>query len=241
MSSIHGVLGVIPARLNSTRLPKKVILPINGKPMIQHIYESAVHARCFDEVVIATDSNEVVDVAKAFKAKALLTPDLNSGTDRVAFVAREFQYPYIVNIQGDEPLIKSEQLNQLTNFLKSNSFDLTTLITKSTDSEKLQNPNCVKVVKANSGEALYFSRKPINQSLEFFYLHIGIYAYKRDALFKFCRLPQSSLEITEKLEQLRGLQNGLKIGVMETAFETIAVDTQEDLEKVERRLHDAKK
>lgn len=233
------VIAVIPARAHSTRFPFKIIAPILGKPMVQYVWESAKMAKTLDDVWIATDHEEIFNCVKSFGGNVVMTPsDLPSGSDRVARVSRDMTANIIVNLQGDEPLLKSEYIDRLVESLKQHpEAQITTLALKRTDLSDLNNPNCVKVVCDDFGRALYFSRQPLSSSENGEFLkHVGIYAYRRESLFEFCRLSPSSLERSEKLEQLRALQNGMKIQVCLIEQDSIAVDVPEDIKKVEDYL-----
>lgn len=236
-------IGVIPARFGSTRLAKKVLLDIGGKPMLQHVWEKAKKASALDDVIIATDDEAVLNAAKRFRAKAVLTSvDHSSGTDRITEVVNPLDVKVVVNIQADEPLIHPAMINALASaLLDEPNLVMATLAKKITNEKDIHDPNIVKVVIDKDGFALYFSRAPIpynrqsegNSFLtENHYRHIGIYAYTKDFLFTFTNMPISKLEAIEKLEQLRVLENGYKIKVIETSYETISVDTQEDLNRV---------
>lgn len=235
-------IGVIPARLGSTRLANKVLADICGKPMIQHIWEAAKAAKALDDVIIATDDETVVNIAKRFGAKVALTSvDHKSGTDRVTEVVNPLDVKVVVNIQGDEPLIHPSMINGLAMALLGDpSIVMATLIKRITEEKDLHDPNVVKVALDKDDFALYFSRSPIPYNREpvagfltlCHYKHIGIYAYTKDFLFTFANMPQSKLEQIEKLEQLRVLENGYKIKVIETKYETKSVDVQEDLDAV---------
>ena len=232
-------LGIIPARAGSSRFPRKVIAPISNKPMIQYVWESARACSSLGSVLVATDDGAVAEVARNFGAQTLLTPEsLPSGTDRVAFAARGLQAPIVINLQADEPLLTSEAIDSLVACLQSHPrADIATLAVARRSVEELSDPNVVKVVVTRDFEAMYFSRKPLASGPNGFFLkHIGIYAYRREALFRFCDLPVSPLEALEKLEQLRALENGMKIQVVPTECDTIAVDVPQDIEKVEARL-----
>lgn len=238
MEAANTAFAVIPARAHSSRFPFKIIAPILDKPMIQYVWENALQAKTLTDVVIATDNEVIAEVIRGFSGKVAMTPELPSGSDRVAFVAKDSKADFIINIQGDEPLLSAETIDQLVLALKNNlSADISTLAVKMTDKKGLENPNSVKVVMNKNGEALYFSRQPLSSDANgSFYKHIGIYAYRKEALMRFCQLPQGKLELTEKLEQLRALENGMKIQVVEIKADTIAVDTPEDLKKVESYL-----
>ena len=242
------VLGVIPARLASTRLPRKMLLMIAGEPMLALVYRAARACAVLHEVLIATDSAEIMRLAERHGFPAVFTPeDCASGTDRVRVVAASIAADIYVNIQGDEPLLRPEHLDRLLEpLLRSpqgaGSFpevDISTLATPC-PAAQLHSPHTVKVVRAPDGRALYFSRAaiPFNRDgagvrpLK----HLGFYAYRKHALERFAGLPVSPLEATEKLEQLRLLENGLAIYVAETPYDTHGVDTEEDRAAVEQLL-----
>ncbi len=234
------ILGVIPARLNSTRLPGKVLREICGRPMLQHVFLRAKRSELLGDLVVATDSREVFDYCAGAGIKALMTSSSHqSGTDRIHEVMQSVPADIYVNIQGDEPMIRPEHLSALLQpFFDDVSAQVTTLKTPISP-EEARNPNCVKVVTGESGSALYFSRSAIpyrrDQTAEARYFkHLGIYAYSRAALDGFHHLPQSELEQAERLEQLRFLEHGIPIHVAETPHNTIGVDTEEDLIQVER-------
>ena len=233
------VLCVIPARYASTRLPGKPLALIAGKPMIQHVYERACHAVMPQEVVVATDSKIVADVVKEFGGKVMMTsPDHPSGTDRLAEVA--LSYPdidVIVNVQGDEPMIPPEVIDRLAQaFADDKDLNMATLKTLMGE-EDYNNPNAVKVVTDQNGYALYFSRSllpyPRNRKADFkVYKHVGIYAYRRSFLLSYAAYEPTPLEQIEGLEQLRVLENGQRIKVLESKFQGIGIDTQEDLDAI---------
>jgi 3-deoxy-manno-octulosonate cytidylyltransferase (CMP-KDO synthetase) len=249
-------VGIIPARFASTRFEGKVLKPICGKPMLQHVWESAKKAKLLDEVIIATDDERVKKVSLAFKAKVEMTAkEHSSGTDRIAEVVNPLDVKNVVNIQADEPLIRPAMIDSLVNALiHDKSIAIATLAKKITSPHELDDPNVVKVVKDKADWALYFSRSPIpyvcaqaqakqfdhqefkRHSAVVFYKHIGLYAYTKDFLFTFKKLPKSVLETAEQLEQLRVLENGYRIKIIETQFDTIGVDTAADLERVEEIL-----
>jgi 3-deoxy-manno-octulosonate cytidylyltransferase (CMP-KDO synthetase) len=239
------VLGVIPARLGSTRLPRKVLRDIAGRPMICHVYERARRARQLTDVLVATDAQEVVDTCARFDIPAILTSVAHvSGTDRVWEVAQGRAADVYVNIQGDEPLVTAGHIARLVEpFLAHSDTQVTTLRIRAT-AEEMNNPNAVKVVCDEQGRALYFSRYPIPYHREAggipggvpLFKHVGLYGYRAAALDAFHRLAPSFLETTERLEQLRFLEHGVPITVMETHDATIGVDTEQDLQAVEARL-----
>lgn len=234
------IICVIPARFFSTRLPGKPLAVIAGKPMIQHVYERAKLAQRPSEVIIATDHELVLSAAESFGGKAIMTsPDHPTGTDRLAEVAA--LYPaadIIINVQGDEPLIAPDVIDSLAGAFDNAAPGLimATLMTEMDEDEYL-NPAAVKVVTDLNGYALYFSRSlipyPRNRHDELkSFKHIGIYAYRRDFLLAFAKLPPTPLERAESLEQLRALEHGYRIKVLKTDFKSVGVDTPEDLERV---------
>lgn len=233
------VLCVIPARYASTRLPGKPLSMIAGKPMIQHVYERACQAQMPDEVIVATDNELVEKAVAAFGGKAVMTsPDHPSGTDRLAEVA--LMYPdvdVIVNVQGDEPMIPSEVIDNLAKAFEADAELNMATMKVAMDEADYDNPAAVKVVTDLNGYALYFSRSlmpyPRNKPEGYkVYKHVGIYAYRRNFLLKYAALQPTPLEKAESLEQLRALENGYKIKVLESAFKGIGVDTPEDLAAV---------
>jgi 3-deoxy-manno-octulosonate cytidylyltransferase (CMP-KDO synthetase) len=240
-ASRERIVAVIPARLASTRLPGKVLRPIAGVPMLGWVYRAALACPQLDQVLIATDSAEVVAFADSQGWPSVMTPTtLTSGTDRVNAVADLVDADIYVNIQGDEPLLRPEHIDSLLwPFARTNA-EVTTLSTPCTPQE-INDPNAVKVVTANDGRALYFSRATIPYQRGTPLTprkHIGIYAYRKAALRRFAELPPSPLESVERLEQLRLLEEGLSIHVAPTPFNTIGVDTEEDLLAVERILRE---
>lgn len=239
------IVGIIPARFASTRLLGKPLADICGKPMIQHTYESSLKSKLLNEVIIAVDDEKVAQVAKDFGAKVIITPkNIATGSDRIAFVAKSLpKAKIIVNIQGDEPFIKGEMIDQaIEPLLFDLKVNVSTLAKRIDNVQDLKSPSIPKVVFDYNNFALYFSRSPIPyvrdartnfdriQRAEI-YKHIGLYVYRREWLFKFTELASTDLEKTEKLEQLRMLENGFKIKVVVTEFENLAVDTPEDLER----------
>ena len=208
--------------------------------MIQRVYEATRTAKNLERVIVATDDKRILQAAQDFGAEARMTSSSHrSGTDRVAEVAREINTPIIINIQGDEPLIKGEAIDELVEALQDEDIPMATLAVKEDDLNLLNNSNVVKVVPDKDGFALYFSRAPLPfQASDYFWRHIGIYGYQKDFLQKFCRIPPSRLEKTEKLEQLRALENGYRIKIIENKFSTLSVDLPEDIIKVENLLKD---
>jgi 3-deoxy-manno-octulosonate cytidylyltransferase (CMP-KDO synthetase) len=234
-------LGVIPARLASTRLPRKVLREIAGRPMICHVYERARQAPELGDLLVATDSNEVMDVCRRFKIPAVMTdPRHPSGTDRLWEVAQSRVADVYVNIQGDEPLITAGHIARLIEpFRREPGTQVTTLRMRATAEEESK-ASVNKVVVGANDQALYFSKYPIPYDRDGIgvirYKHIGLYAYRAAALERFHRLPPSPLERAEGLEQLRFLENGIAIVVVKTDEPTIGVDTEEDLRAVEALL-----
>jgi 3-deoxy-manno-octulosonate cytidylyltransferase (CMP-KDO synthetase) len=239
------IVGIIPARLGSTRLKAKVLMPIAGKPMIQHVWERSKKSQKLHDLIIACDDEEILKVASSFKAKAVLTrKDHPSGTDRIAEAVAPLDVDVVINIQGDEPLIHPSIIDDLAEvFMKDQDCPMATVIKPIQAKEELDNPNIVKVVIDNQNNAIYFSRaaipynrdqKPFNDLK--FYKHLGIYGYRKSFLMKFKDLKKSYLEQVEQLEQLRALEAGFKIKTVVTTHETISVDTKEDLARVEAAL-----
>jgi 3-deoxy-manno-octulosonate cytidylyltransferase (CMP-KDO synthetase) len=238
MPSSFSAVAIIPARLASTRLPRKVLREIAGQPMIARVYEAAKQSPLLRDVIIATDSDEVMQFAQARGWKAQMTSDKHrSGTDRVYEVAQRIPADVYVNIQGDEPLARPEHLDALLQPMQDPKVMVSTIKTPC-PIQDVDNPNAVKVVTDLSRRALYFSRSTIPFDRDKtggigYFKHLGFYAYRRAALDRFCNLPESKLEAAERLEQLRFLDNGIDIYVAETPFNTVGVDTEEDLRRVE--------
>lgn len=239
------IVGIIPARFASSRLLGKPLADIGGKPMIQHTYESTLKAKLLHEVIIAVDDEKIAQVVRSFGARVIVTPkDIATGSDRIAYVARNLPYAeIIVNIQGDEPFIEGKMIDQaIEPLFFDKSVDVATLAKRITSVEELKAPSVAKVVFDYNNFALYFSRSPIPYvreaksnieriSLAEIYKHIGLYVFRRESLFKFTSLPPTDLEQIEKLEQLRMLENGMKIKIVVTDYESISVDTPEDLDR----------
>jgi 3-deoxy-manno-octulosonate cytidylyltransferase (CMP-KDO synthetase) len=235
-------IGVIPARFASTRFPAKVLANIDGKPLVRHVWEKAVLCRELDEVLIACDHEEVFKAAQSFKARVVMTdPHHPSGSDRIAEAVKDLKVDIIVNIQGDEPFIDSRTIDALTVLLKQDAKTMMgTVIKEITDEADFLNPNVVKCVVDDQGHALYFSRSPIpfhrhkNTALGAKnYKHLGLYAYRKDFLMQFKNWSKGILESVEELEQLRALEHGVKIKTTVTTYESIAVDTPQDLQKAQ--------
>ena len=234
---------IIPARYGSSRLKGKPLIEVGGKPIIQWVFEKAVQATLADRVIIATDNQQIYETALMFGAEAEMTLEShNSGSDRIAeVVERHPEISYIVNLQGDEPMIDSENIEKVIRLVKEDdSADVSTLVTEIKDKKEVENPNLVKCVFDNNNYALYFSRSKIpyerNEGHAKFYGHIGIYGYKREALFAMTHAKQTPLELTESLEQLRVLQMGMKIKVDIVDEKPIGIDTIEDLNNFKAKV-----
>jgi 3-deoxy-manno-octulosonate cytidylyltransferase (CMP-KDO synthetase) len=236
------IVGVIPARLDSQRLPGKVLLPIRGKAIVEWVYERARTSPLFGEILVATDSEQVGKHCTACGIPVMMTQRHSSGSDRLHEVMERTGGDIYVNIQGDEPTIRPEHIELLLQPILAAQGEVTTLKV-AIDEKTAQDPNVVKVVTDGLGRALYFSRLPIpfdrdGEGNIRYYKHIGLYGYTRAALARFHSLPQSSLELAEKLEQLRFLENGIPILVSETRHDTVGVDTAADLERAAQLLAD---
>lgn len=251
---------IIPSRYASSRFPGKPLCLLSGKPMIQHVYERARDARLVQDVFVATDNKLIYDTVEGFGGKAIMTSEAHlSGTDRIAEAVEELQATgyrlqatdIIVNVQGDEPMIHPQMIDDVIDVMDDERASIGTLAKRIENIIEVIDPNIVKVVFTADGVALYFSRSPIpyhrdewkdlrqitvHGSRLTVFKHIGVYAYRKDILLNLSRLPSTRLEEIEKLEQLRALENGFRIKVKETGFETIGVDTPMDLERVEKCL-----
>ena len=234
-------IAIIPARLASMRLPRKILREIAGKSMLAHVYEAIKKSPLLREVIIATDSEEVLQMAESRGWRAEMTsPQHRSGTDRVHEVAQWVAADLYVNVQGDEPLARPEHLEALLRPMQKPEVMVSTIMTPCPPHD-VDNPNAVKVVTDKQGRALYFSRStiPFNRDQSGgvkYFKHLGFYAYRKAALDRFCNLPESVLEAAERLEQLRFLENGTDIYIEETPYNTVGVDTEEDLRRVEEML-----
>ena len=241
------ILGIIPARYASTRFPGKPLALIAGKPLIQHVVEQCQKAKSLGEVIVATDDTRIWEVAQNFCRVEMTRPEHPSGSDRIAEVAERCGGDAVVNIQGDEPLIDPNVIDAVANALAQN--EMSTAATRIKNISELDNPNVVKVVVNAAGHALYFSRRtipylreaasrPVTEQLAAFPFlkHLGIYGYRRETLLRLVKFPVSPLENAEKLEQLRALENGIQIAVVEVDYDSIGVDMPEDVAKVEKIL-----
>lgn len=230
---------IIPARYDSTRLKGKPLIEVKDKPIIQWVWEKAVMTNLADRIIIATDNEKIYETALMFGAEAEMTLDTHtSGSDRIAeVVERHPEISYVVNLQGDEPLITPESIDEVIKGVKNDGADISTLVRILKDKKEIENPNCVKCVRDNNGYAMYFSRSKIpyerNQGFTKIYGHLGIYGYKREALLKMTQMEQSPLEMAESLEQLRALQAGMKIKTFVVDFVPVGIDTIDDLRQFE--------
>jgi 3-deoxy-manno-octulosonate cytidylyltransferase (CMP-KDO synthetase) len=250
------IIAVIPARYGSTRFPGKALVLIQDKPMIQWVYEGTRRSSLINRVIVATDDVRIRDAVESFGGEAIMTsPDHATGTDRIAEVAQKVECELVVNVQGDEPLIHSEMIDQAVRPLSNDaSIPMGTLCKMIDRREEAFDPNVVKVVFDRNGFALYFSRAPIPWDRDrwsgkssfadltlgsVMYKHIGLYVYRREFLLNYARMPQTTIESTEKLEQLRVLEHGHRIRVAVTEHESFGVDIPDDLSKILKRLNES--
>ncbi len=229
-------IAVIPARLASTRLPRKMLREIAGKPLIGVVYEAVRSSPLLADVIVATDSEEIMSTCRAHGWKAQMTsPAHRSGTERVHELSGRVPADVYLNVQGDEPMVRPEQLATLLQVMENPAAEVGTVMTPAAEVD-ISNPNAVKVVTDLTGRALYFSRATIpfdrDGARPRYFKHLGLYAYRKAALDRFVTLPESSLEKSERLEQLRFLENGISIYVGETPHDSVGVDTEEDLQRV---------
>lgn len=246
-------VAIIPARFDSIRFPGKPLAVLKGKPLIQHVHEQVAFANLVDAIFVATDDKRIFDAVTRFGGRAVMTsPKHTCGTDRVAEAAKDIDCDIIVNIQGDEPFIRPEMVDDVVKLLVDDQrASISTLAKRTADVKEILSPNVVKVIIDNNGFAMYFSRSPIpyyrdewkglgnitfTTSHVAVFKHIGIYGFRKDALMNFSRMGQSKIEMIERLEQLRALASGVKIKVKETPYETFGIDTIEDLRKAEEWL-----
>lgn len=231
-------IGIIPARFGATRFEGKLLKDLCGKPVIQHVYERAKKARTLDDLIIAADDDRIMKAVQEFGGKAVFTSKSHTtGTDRLTEVVNQLDVKIVVNIQGDEPLINPLVIDDLVRAMQAEpDLAMATVVKKSRSEEEFRSRDVVKAIINQNNYAMYFSRSPIPTLLNledknaFFYKHIGIYAYSKDFLFTYKKLTNTYLEENERLEQLRALENGYKIKAIETKFETVGIDTPEDLE-----------
>lgn len=241
---MNKVIAVIPARYNSTRFPGKMMEILGNRTIITTTYQNVLETGLFDEVFVATDSELIFDEISKNGGKAVMTGEHETGSDRIAEAVQNIDCDIVINVQGDEPFLKKEPLKQLIDVFykdEKKKISLASLKIQLRESEEIRNPNNVKVITDNNGFALYFSRSviPFQRELSYnvkYYKHIGVYAFRKEALLKFSSLEMTPLEISEKLEQLRYLENGMKIKMVETDFVGIGIDTPEDLEKAKKLI-----
>lgn len=229
-------IAVIPARLASTRLPRKMLREIAGKPLIGVVYEAVRSSPLLADVIVATDSEEILEICRQHKWKALMTSAAHrSGSERVHEISGREAADIYINVQGDEPMTRPEHIATLLRVMENPAAQVGTIMTRAAK-EDIHNPNAVKVVADFNGRALYFSRATIPFDRDgagpAYFKHLGLYAYRKAALDKFVTLPESALEKSERLEQLRFLENGIPIFVGETPYDSVGVDTEEDLQRV---------
>jgi 3-deoxy-manno-octulosonate cytidylyltransferase (CMP-KDO synthetase) len=235
------IVAAIPARYAATRFPGKLMQMLGNKTIIRHVYDNTVSTGLFNDVFVVTDSDIIYKEIKDSGGKVIMSKKVHeSGSDRIAEAIAEMNIDVIVNVQGDEPFIKKEPLEKLVRLFNDDSIQVASLMRK-ISKEEAGNHNNVKVVTDKLGYALYFSRSIIPYKRDEtlnpeYFLHVGVYAYKKDVLMNFTKWPQSSLERIEKLEQLRYLENGIKIKMAETEYNNIAIDTPEDLERAKSSL-----
>jgi 3-deoxy-manno-octulosonate cytidylyltransferase (CMP-KDO synthetase) len=234
------VIAVIPARLASTRLPRKMLRDIQGRPLVVWVYQAVRSSPLLDDVIVATDSDEILQACRKHSCNARMTSASHrSGTERVHEVCQSVEADVYINVQGDEPMIRAEQIAALAELMSDANIPVGTLKTPAAP-EDISNPNAVKVATDLSGRALYFSRSTIpfdrDSSHPRCFKHLGIYAYRKPPLHRFVSLPESSLERAERLEQLRFLENGIPIYVAETPYDSVGVDTEDDYVRVVARL-----
>ncbi len=237
------VVAIIPARLASTRLPRKMLREIAGQTLIGRVYNAVRSSPLLHDVIIATDSDEIIEICQRNNWKARLTSSAHrSGTERVHEISELVAADVYLNVQGDEPLTRTDHIAALIELMQEPAAQVGTLMTRAAPSD-VDNPNAVKVVTDSARRALYFSRATIPHDRDgarpHYFKHLGFYAYRKPALDRFITLPESSLERSERLEQLRFLQNGIPIYVSETPYDTVGVDTEEDLRRVEDILRTA--
>lgn len=234
------VIAVIPARLASTRLPRKMLREIHGKPLAVWVYKAVRASSLLDDVIIATDSEEILSICEKHACKARMTSDKHrSGTERVHEISQSVRADVYINVQGDEPMIRAAHIDALSALMEDSEIPVGTLKTPASPDD-IANPNAVKVVADANQRALYFSRSTIpydrDNTQPKYFKHLGIYAYRKPYLEKFVTLPESRLERAERLEQLRFLENGIPIYVAETVYDSIGVDTEEDFLRVSKLL-----
>ncbi len=239
------IISVIPARYDSSRFPGKPLADICGKPMIQYVYETVSRISEISDTYVATDDERIYNTVLNFGGKAIMTGKCFCGSERVAQACKDIDCDIVLNIQGDEPMIKPEMIEDLISAFDDPAVNMATLKKLITSQEDINNPNIAKLITDINDDAIYFSRSSIPYNRDKldnirFYKHIGVYGYKKDFLMKFAQLPRSPLECAEELEQLRVLENGYSIRVVETRYQSIGVDIPDHIAIVEREMRSAK-
>ena len=234
-------IGVVPARLDSTRLPSKILAKLNGKPMVAHVMERASKAKNLEKIILAVDSEKTINALKEFDFEMVMTsPDHISGTDRIAEVVKEIsEAEVIINIQGDEPLIEPDVIDSLVDSFEDDTVGISTVVSTKLTVSDLLNPNVVKAIVDENHNAIEFKRNIFDLEIGGVYRHIGIYGFRRESLFHFISLGPSERELDSKLEQLRALDNGIPIRAAVTNYESFSVDTESDLDNVNRIMEEA--
>ena len=229
-------IGVVPARLDSTRLPRKILADLNGKPLIAHVMERALEAKSLDKVILAVDSEETIKTLEQYDFDMVLTSsDHVSGTDRIAEVIEEIpDAEIIINLQGDEPLIEADVIDSLVDSFNDSTVNISTIVSTKLTVSDLLNPNVVKAIVNEYQDAIEFKRNIFDLEIGGVYRHVGIYGFRRESLISFTKLDPSVREIESRLEQLRALDNGMSIRATVTNYDSHSVDTQADLDKVAR-------
>ena len=239
------IISIIPARYNSSRFPGKPLAAICGRPMIQYVYETVSGMSAISDVYVATDDERIYSVVLSFGGKAIMTGKCACGSERVAQACKDIDCDIVLNIQGDEPMIRPEMIGDLISAFNDPIVIMATLKKLITSQEDINNPNIAKLITDVNNNAIYFSRSSIPYNRDGlddvrFYKHIGVYGYKKDFLMKFVQLPRSPLECAEELEQLRVLENGYSIRVVETQYQSIGVDVPDHIALVEREMRSVK-
>ena len=229
-------IGVVPARLDSTRLPRKILADLNGKPLIAHVMERALEAKSLDKVILAVDSEETIKTLEQYDFDMVLTSSEHvSGTDRIAEVIEEIpEAEIIINIQGDEPLIEADVIDSLVDSFEDSAVNISTIVSTKLTVSDLLNPNVVKAIVNEFQDAIEFKRNIFDLEIGGVYRHVGIYGFRRESLIYFTELEPSVRELESRLEQLRALDNGMSIRATVTNYDSFSVDTQSDLDKVAR-------
>ena len=229
-------IGIVPARLDSTRLPRKILADLNGKPLIAHVMERALEAKSLDKVILAVDSEDTIKTLEQYDFDIVLTSSKHvSGTDRIAEVIEEIpDAEIIINIQGDEPLIEADVIDSLVDSFEDSAVDISTIVSTRLTVSDLLNPNVVKAIVNEHQDAIEFKRNIFDLEIGGVYRHVGIYGFRRESLISFTELEPSDRELESRLEQLRALDNGMSIRATVTNYDSHSVDTQSDLDKVAR-------